>query len=344
MFSDHLDRYARQISYPSFGVESQQRLLTSRIFICGCGALGTTLANHLVRAGVGFVRIVDRDLVDEVNLHRQILFEESDAAQSLPKAVAAAERLRRVNSQVFVESIVADVRANNIQQFASDVDLILDGSDNFETRFLLNDFSLKYNIPWISAACLGTQGQVLAIIPGRTPCLRCVIPEPPLPGSVPTCETAGILGPIVGVIASIQAMEAIKILAHKWEAVITDLISVNLWPFRIYQIAISNLKEPNCPACQLGQYEYLSSTRISRAAVLCGQQSVQIRPPAPAKCDFEQLSQQWESLGVVEQSPFFLRLRTPQWTLTLFPDGRAIIAGINDVSLARSIYARLVGT
>lgn len=342
MSRDYLNRYIRQIRHHNFGAESQQRLTKSRVLICGCGGLGTTLANHLVRAGVGFVRIVDRDLVDEINLHRQILFDENDAAQSLPKAIAAANRLRRVNSEVSVEPIVADVGPDNIQQLASDVDLILDGSDNFETRFLLNDVSLKYKIPWVSAACLGTQGQVFAIIPGKTPCLRCLIPEPPLRGSMPTCETAGIFGPLVGVIASIQAMEALKILAQKWEAVTHDFISIDLWPFRIRRITFSSLKEPNCPACQLGQYEYLNSSRAPQSVILCAQQSVQITPPIPTHCDFDRLSQQWEKMGVLERSVFFLRLRTPEWTLTLFPDGRAIIAGVDDVARARSIYDRLV--
>ena len=184
MSEDQPNRYIRQIQYSNFGTDAQQRLLKSRVLICGCGALGTTLANHLVRAGVGFVRLVDRDIVDIVNLHRQILFDEADAAQAVPKAVAAAQHLKRVNSQVSVESVVADVGPNNVHQLASDVDLILDGCDNFETRFLLNDFSLKQGIPWISAACLGTQGQVFTIIPGETPCLRCLIPEPPPPGSI----------------------------------------------------------------------------------------------------------------------------------------------------------------
>jgi len=344
MADDLLHRYIRQIQYPNFGQDAQQRLLNSRVLICGCGALGTTLANHLVRAGVGHVRLVDRDIVDSVNLHRQILFDEADAAQAIPKAVAATQHLKRVNSQVHVEGVVADVGPNNIDRVATDVDLILDGCDNFETRFLLNDFSLKQRIPWISAACLGTQGQVFTIIPGETPCLRCLIPEPPSPGSIPTCESAGIFGPVVGVVASIQAMEAIKILAGKMDAVVKNLIAVDLWPFRVQQITIHRLKEQSCPACHLGQYDYLQPSRVSQATILCGQESVQIKPPSPAQCDFDLLFERWSKLGSVEQSPFFLRFRTPEWTLTLFPDGRAIIHGINDAAQARTIYSRLVGT
>ncbi len=337
------NRYIRQIQYTKFGEEAQQRLRKSRVFICGCGALGTTLANHLVRAGVGFLRLVDRDLVNLHNLHRQVLFDETDAAQNLPKAIAAAEHLKRINSEVSIEPIIGDVRPSNIEQFASDVDLILDATDNFETRFLINDFSLRQKIPWIFAACLGTQGQVFPIIPGRTPCLRCVVPELPLPGSMPTCETAGILGPIVGVVASIQAMEAMKILAKKFESVIPDLIAIDLWPFRIQQIKVQALTTQECPACHLGKYDYLSSARLSLTTELCGQKSVQITPPHPAKCDLDQLSQQWKRLGAVERSPFFLRFRTAEWVMTLFPDGRAIIEGISDVALARSIYTQLVG-
>src|SRR5262245_8449778 len=200
-----LDRYARQVRYAPLGPEGQHRLLASRALVCGCGALGSVLANTLARAGVGHLRIVDRDFLELNNLQRQVLYEESDVAAELPKAIAAAEHLRRINSQIEIEPVVADVDAGNIMALCDGVDCIVDGTDNFETRFLLNDASLSTKIPWVYGGCIGAEGQSMTILPGETPCLRCLMSEPPPPGTTPTCDTAGILGPIIGVIASLQA-------------------------------------------------------------------------------------------------------------------------------------------
>ena len=201
-----LNRYARQMLFPALGKEGQQRLLASRVLVCGCGALGSVLANTLARAGVGHLRIVDRDFLETNNLQRQVLFDEDDVAADLPKSIAAAEKLRKINSQVEIEPIVADVDHTNVLELCSDVDLILDGTDNFETRFLINDVAVREAIPWIFGGCLGAEGQTMTILPGETPCLRCLFAEPPPPGSTPTCDTAGILAPIVNVIASIQGI------------------------------------------------------------------------------------------------------------------------------------------
>jgi len=335
-------RYLRQVQFAPLGAEGQQRLAEARALICGCGALGTMVANHLVRAGVGFLRVVDRDLVDLSNLHRQCLFDEQDAQQQLPKAVAATEKLRRINSEVRVEPIVADICSDTIGKLAEDVDLLVDGTDNFETRFLLNDYAIREKRPWVFAACLGAQGQVMAILPGETPCLRCLIPTLPPAGAMPTCETAGILGPTVGVVASLEAMEALKILAGRYEAVTRDLIVVNLWPVALRQISLAGVQDPSCPTCGQGRFEFLEHRRESTSVALCGRKTVQVTP-AEGRCDLDEIYIRWTALGEVEKSPYFLRLRTPDWTLTLFPDGRALITGIDDPVVGRSIYARFVG-
>lgn len=337
------ERYIRQVQFQPFGQAGQDRLARSRVLICGCGGLGSTLANYLVRAGVGFIRLVDRDLVDLSNLHRQCLFDEHDALHQVPKAVAAAEKLRPINSQVEIEPVVADVRPENLPQLARDVHLILDGTDNFETRFLINDFAVKSGIPWIFGSCLAAEGQVMVILPGETPCLRCVVPAPPASGTMPTCETAGILGPVVGVVASLQAMEALKILTDCRQQATRDLIAINLWPLRIRQLSIHHLKDDQCPTCGQGHFEFLEARQGSTAVALCGRKTVQITP-ASGSCDLEEVAARWAALGTVEQTPYFIRLKGPDWSLTLFPDGRALITGTEDLAFARTLYARFVGT
>lgn len=256
--SAEFDRYVRQISYPPLGEQGQRRLSESRVLVCGCGALGSTLANLLARAGVGAIRIVDRDFVDTTNLHRQILFDEQAAADKRPKAIAAAERLRQINSQVKIEPIVASIDRSNIEEFCEDVNVIVDGTDNFETRFLINDTAVKHDLPWVFGGCLGADGQTMTIVPHQTPCLRCLINECPAADSMPTVATAGILGPIVGVIASIEASEAIKILSGNRQAVSTSLTVVELWDGRIRQIDLSALREQtDCPTCRHGQFPWL---------------------------------------------------------------------------------------
>lgn len=251
-------RYIRQTVYAPLGVEGQRRLAAASVLICGCGALGSTLANLLVRAGVGRVRIVDRDRVELHNLQRQVLFDEEDAAEQRPKAVAAARRLARINSEVAVEPIFDEITAGNIETFVQDVDVIVDGTDNFPTRFLVNDVAVKHAIPWIYGGCVGTEGQVMAIVPGQTPCLRCLLPECPDPAKLPTCPTHGILGPTVGVIASLEAMEAMKLLSRNAEAVSSRLTVVNLWENLFRQIDVSSLRDQSdCPTCKHRRFTWL---------------------------------------------------------------------------------------
>lgn len=339
----NLDRYVRQMRYGPFGEEGQRRLAASSVLVCGCGALGSVLADTLVRSGVGRVRIVDRDFVETSNLQRQVLFDEDDVAAQMPKAAAAAKKLRRINSQVEIEGVVADVDHANIAELAQGVDAIVDGTDNFETRFLLNDFAVHNNIPWVYGGCIGAEGQTMTILPGETPCLRCLIQQCPPPGTTPTCDTAGILAPIVGVIASIEAIEALKILSGNRQAVSRKLSVIELWDNHLRQVDISSLRESvDCPTCKQGDYPWLSGKHGSQSAVLCGRNSVQLTHQG-ASLSLEDLARRLEGVGQVNRNPFLLRLKVDQYELTVFPDGRAIVGGTDDVAVAKTVYAKYVG-
>jgi molybdopterin/thiamine biosynthesis adenylyltransferase len=340
---DELDRYVRQMRYPPFGEAGQQRLAQSRALVCGCGALGSVAANTLVRAGVGNVRIVDRDFVETNNLQRQVLFNEKDVARRMPKAMAAAEKLRGINSQVKIEPVVADLDNANIEQLCEGVDVIVDGTDNFETRFLLNDMAVKHGIPWVYGGCIGAEGQTMTILPGDTACLRCLMHECPPPGSTPTCDTAGILGPIVGVIASIEALEAMKILSGRRESVSRQLTVFELWHNRIRQVDVSSLRDQvECPTCKGGDFPWLSGKQGSHTAVLCGRNAVQLSFP-DSSVSLERLEQELQGVGSVSRNPFLLRLDVEKYEVTVFPDGRAIIGGTDNVAEARTVYAKYVG-
>jgi molybdopterin-synthase adenylyltransferase len=339
-----VDRYIRQMRYPPLGEPGQQRLCASRVLLVGCGALGTVLASTMVRAGVGLVRIVDRDFVELTNLQRQVLFDEQDVAADLPKAIAAADKLRRVNSTVVVEPIVADVGPDNVLKLAGDVDLILDGTDNFETRMLINDVAVRLGKPWVYGGCIGAEGQTMTILPGG-PCLRCLMPEPPPPGATETCDTAGILAPIVAVVASYQACEAIKILSGNSAACSPYLTVFEMWDNRVRQVEVRNLREQaDCPVCRRGQFEWLSGERASRTAVLCGRNAVQLSPAGPAAAlSLDELAAKLEPLGAVTRNRYLLRFTDGQYTITVFPDGRAIVGGTDDAATARTVFAKYVG-
>jgi adenylyltransferase/sulfurtransferase len=339
----NLDRYIRQIRYAPLGLAGQERLAASRVLVCGCGALGNVLANTLVRAGVGVVRIVDRDFVETNNLQRQTLFNEEDVAAQLPKAIAAAEKLRKINSQVAVEPIVADVNHTNVERLCEGVDVIVDGTDNFETRFLVNDFAVQRGLPWVYGGCLGAEGQTMTILPGETACLRCLMPECPPPGTVPTCDTAGILAPVVGVIASIQAIEAIKILSGHREATSRHLTVVELWDSCIRQVNVASLRDQvDCPTCKHREFPWLAGREGSHSAVLCGRNAVQLAHVGAA-VPLEQLARQLEGVGQVTRNPFLLRLKVEAYELTIFPDGRTIVSGTSDIATARTLYAKYIG-
>jgi adenylyltransferase/sulfurtransferase len=330
--------------FPPLGENGQRRLASARALICGCGALGSAIANTLVRAGVGAVRIVDRDFVELSNLSRQALFDEADASAGLPKAVAAAEKLRRINSSVEIEPVVADVNHANVERFCDGADVILDGTDNFETRFLLNDAAVKLRLPWIYGGCVGAEGQTMTILPGETACLRCLMETCPQPGSTPTCDTAGILGPIVGVIASIEAAEAIKILSGNRDAVSRHLTVVDIWRNHIKQVDVSRLREQvDCPTCKRGEYPWLSGREGGRSAVLCGRNAVQLSNPGKS-ISLDDLAKRLAGIGSITQNQYLLRLKVPPHEITVFPDGRAIISGTDDISAARTLYAKYIGS
>jgi molybdopterin/thiamine biosynthesis adenylyltransferase len=251
-------RYSRQIRFPEIGIEGQKRIRVSRVLLCGCGALGTVLADTLVRAGIGFLRIVDRDFVDLTNLQRQVLFDELDVNEHLPKSIVAAKKLARINSQVTLEPHVADINHQNIRGFAQDVDLILDGTDNFEVRYLINDISLELNIPWIYAGCVGSHGQTMTIFPNESACLRCVIESPPDPGATESCDTAGVLAPAIHMITALQATSALKILAGRRDLVPPKLTVIDVWEGSLRQMNLANLRERSqCPACVQGRRDWL---------------------------------------------------------------------------------------
>jgi len=338
-----LVRYARQVRFAPFGEEGQRRLRGSRALLCGCGALGSAIANTLVRAGVGTLRIVDRDFVELSNLQRQVLFDEADVEAGLPKAIAAAEKLCRINSTVTIEPVVADIEPANIERFCEGMDVILDGTDNFETRFLINDVTVELGLPWIYGGCVGAEGQSMTILPGQTPCLRCLMPECPAPGSTPICDTAGILGPIVGVIASIEAAEAMKILSGNLEAVSHSLTVVDLWQNQIRQMDVRGLRDQtDCPTCKHGEHPWLSGRSGSRTAVLCGRNAVQLSHPE-ASISLDELAQKLAGMGQITRNQFLLRLKVEGFELTIFSDARAIISGTDDITTARTIYAKYVG-
>jgi adenylyltransferase/sulfurtransferase len=342
---EEFERYVRQMSFAPLGPAGQRRLAASRGLVCGCGALGSVLANTLARAGVGHLRIVDRDFLQLNNLQRQVLYDEQDVASGLPKAIAARNRLQRINSQINIEAIVTDLDHTNVARLIADVDIILDGTDNFETRFLLNDASIKFDLPWVYGGCIGAEGQTMTIIPGQTPCLRCLIPESPPPGTTPTCDTAGILAPAVNVVASWQAVEAIKILSGNRDAISRTLNVFDLWDGRVRQVSLESLRDRHaCPACDRREFPWLEGKRGSHTAVLCGRNAVQLSfPDRPQQLSLDALGQKLHGIGQVMRNPFLLRLAVEGYVLTVFPDGRAIINGTEDIALARTIYAKYIG-
>ncbi|MDP2995926.1 MAG: ThiF family adenylyltransferase [Bryobacterales bacterium] len=334
------ERFSRQIRFSGLGEPGQELILRARVVVVGCGALGSFQAGALARAGVRRLRIVDRDFVELSNLQRQWLYDEDDAAQALPKAVAAARRLRAIDSASQVEPFIIDLTAANAGELLAESDLLMDGTDNFETRYLVNDFAVSHSIPWIYGAAVGSYGLVMPVLPGVTACLRCIYPEPPS-GAQPTCETAGVLNPITSVIASLQVAEALKILAGRPDLVSRRITTVDVWSGVIRQID-QPAPRPDCPCCGLKQFVYLDGSR--RAPIsLCGQNAVQIHERS-RPIDLDDLRRRLESLGQVRANQFALRFFLPPYEMTIFPDGRAILKGTQDVGLARSFYAKYVGS
>ena len=336
------DRYSRQILYPGIGPDGQKRLLNSRVLIVGCGALGSSHSELLARAGVGFLRIVDRDFVEASNLQRQTMFTESDAEVRLPKAVAAANHIKQINSDVVVDAVVADVNNSNVEHLIDTFDLVIDGTDNFSTRYLVNDACVKHKKNWIYGAAVGSYGVTMTIRPHQTACLRCVFEELPAAGTAPTCDTAGVLMPIISIVSSLQVTEALKLLTGNISELHGSLMQFDVWTSDWRKIN-PGLPRPDCPTCGLLTFESLAADATRQAAVLCGRDAVQILPTSPTSINFQSLAARLEGAGDVKFNDYLLRFRTGEFELTVFPDARSIIRGTDEINTARSLYAKYIG-
>jgi molybdopterin/thiamine biosynthesis adenylyltransferase len=335
------EKYSRQVLFPGIGIAGQERLLSSRAVILGCGAIGAATANLLVRAGVGHLRIIDRDFVEPSNLQRQTLFEESDARDSLPKAAAAERRLRSINSDVQVEGIVADLNSKNVRELLDGFSLILDGTDNFETRFLINDFAVDSATPWIYAAAVSSYGISMSIRPGETACLACLMDSSACLGVEETCDTIGVLGPVVNLIAALEASEALKFLAGQTSALHGRLISADIWTGRFQSIVPE--RSPNCRACARREFTYLTGESQPHIT-MCGRDSVQIHE-RHRTLDLPALENRLAAtVTALRQNGFLLQFRVAPYEITVFADGRAIIKGTKDPAVARSLYAKYLGS
>lgn len=335
------ERYSRQILFSGIGEAGQQRLAGSSAVIVGCGAIGASTASLLARAGIGRLRILDRDFVEPSNLQRQALFDECDARDSLPKAIAAQRKLRAINSTISIEGVVADLTPQNVEELLSGFDLLLDGADNFETRFLLNDFAVKSNLPWIYAAAVGSYGVTMTIHPGSTACLACLLEGANTPAGVEeTCDTIGVLAPVVQLISSLESAEALKLLAGKKDALHGRLVSADVWSGRFQSVAIS--RNPVCRCCARRAFSYLDGDAQPHVT-MCGRDSVQIHERSRS-LDLPALGARLATaVESVRHNEFLLRFRVPPYEMTVFADGRAILKGSTDPAVARSLYARFIG-
>jgi adenylyltransferase/sulfurtransferase len=334
-----MNRYSRQELFQPIGKDGQKKIRNSVVAIVGCGALGSLQAEALTRAGVGKIILIDRDFVEYSNLQRQSLFDENDASQVVPKAIAAAKRLTEINKDVDVVPHVADLSVDNLDLLKA-ANLILDGTDNFQVRFLLNDYSWKHNIPWIYGACVGSTGTASAFLPPKFPCLRCIFESEPPAGSAPTCDTAGILWPAVGSVVSYQVTAAFKILTR--HPITPQILQMDVWNGEHRIVTLSKAKRQDCPTCGLMNFPSLQIQAVQETA-LCGRNAVQIRPAKMASLNLDAIYHRWESLGTSRRNPFLIKLALPENEIVLFPDGRAIVKGTSDFTRARSLYAKYVG-
>lgn len=374
---DSLERYHRQMLLPGIGEKGQQRLREAHAAIVGCGALGTVIADSLARAGVGTLTIIDRDIVELTNLQRQVLYDESDAAGQVPKAAAAKARLSRVNSQITINAHVDDFSARNAERLIGEADIILDGLDNFETRYLLNDLAVATGRAYCYGGAVGTTGMAMTILPvstarrsasspsrivtwnddQATPCLRCLFPDPPPPGSTPTCDTAGVLGPVVALVASMQAASALKLLTGNIDALDRAMLSIELWDNEIRRMDVSGARRDDCPCCGSGAFDYLEGGAGSATTSLCGRNAVQVSPMSDRNSDAREidlnaLATRLASFGEFKVTPYLLRGEFRQERgskgepieLSLFPNGRAIFKGTSEPDVARTLYAKYLGS
>ena len=336
------ERYSRQAMFWAIGPAGQERLRTGSAAVIGCGALGSATVELLARSGVGRITVVDRDFVELSNLQRQVLFDEADAAAGVPKAIAAAQAVKRINSEVAVQPLVADVTPDNVEHIVSEVDVVLDGTDNFETRYLVNDACVKLGVPWIYGGAIGATGMSMTIRPGESPCFRCVFPVSPDPGTMSTCDTAGVLASTVMAVAAIQWTEAIKILVGDREHLNPGLVGFDLWSND--HLVTKSSRAPDCPCCVQKRFAYLEAQVTSRTASLCGRNAIQVSPGHDLKLDLAAMGRRLASAGPVTFSDFLVRFTVGEYELTIFADGRAIVKGTSDKTVARTLYARYVGT
>ena len=358
------NRYHRQSLVAQVGTSGQAKLAAARVLILGMGALGSTIADQLARAGVALLRIVDRDVVEWTNLQRQTLYEESDARRGVPKVEAAARRLRTIRSDLTIDLHAIDVDASNIELLTRDIDLILDGSDNAELRYLINDVSVKSGVPWVMGGCIGVEGRVVAFDPRamrdapstvrnrsgdapalNRPCLRCIFPTPPAAGELATCDTAGALGPAIGVVASLQVAEAMKLIVGDATAAMT-LTTLDIWTNRLHSIDLKTARRDDCSCCSKRQFDFLNRPTVG-GAKLCGRNAVQVRPATPTRIDLAALAGRLRPVATLDATDLMLKVELrerPEHWLSIFGDGRAIVFGTSDLALARAMYARVIGT
>lgn len=336
------ERYSRQILFPPIGEKGQAQLLQSRVAVIGLGALGTVSAGSLARAGVGFLKLVDRDYIETSNLQRQTLFDEEDCRKLRPKALAAAEKLGKINSAASYSPLVEDINHRNVEEMVQDVDLVLDATDNFETRFLLNEACVKGGIPWIYGACVASYGVTFTIIPEETACLACYLPDHTAPGTAVSCDTAGIIGPAANIVASLQVTEALKILTGAKEELNRNMTFFDLWTNKFSQLELH--RQSYCPVCGAKKFERLAGKNQQYSTNLCGRNAVQVLPHTPQQISLEKIKNLLAPLGEVQAGEYLLTFKTGAHELVIFPDGRVLVKGTSDLKLARSLYARYVGT
>ena len=338
------DRYSRQVRFTPLGPAGQARLAAARVAVVGCGALGSVVAMALVRAGVGRLRIIDRDVPEFSNLPRQVLFDEADVAAGIPKAAAATQHLERINSAAVIEPVVSDLTASNAAALLGGVDVIVDGTDNFEARFLINEFSCRAGIPWVYGGAIGAEGRVMTVLPGKTACLRCLIPDPPAPGVMPTCDTAGIIGPAAFVVGAVEAAEAIKLLVGATDRVGNRLLACDLWDGSWRTIDLLAIGEQGCATCRGGDFPWLEGRLGGQATAICGRDAVQVAAAVPGSIDLAALAVRLAPFGAVAANPWLVRADVEEGIqLSVFADGRAIVAGTREEAKARAIVARYIG-
>jgi len=357
---DEFARYQRQMLLAGFGAAGQRRLRDSTVLVLGCGALGSILAETLARAGVGRLVIADRDIVELTNLQRQVLFDEADVAAAVPKAEAARKRIAEINSDVTVTAVVDDVNQGNIERIAGGADLLVDGLDNFETRYLANDYAVKHGLPYVYGAAIGTAGMAFAVLPhadeptawpadAAGPCLRCLFDEPPPAGTSPTCDTVGVLGTAAGMVAHYQATEALKILTGNYDRVSRSLLNIDVWTQQLLLLDVSSARDQaDCRCCVQRRFDWLDGLHGTQTTILCGREAVQLRPgEGRHETDLQALATRLSGIGIVRKNDFLLQATVTdsgsRYELTVFANGRTIVKGTADTSVARSVVARFVG-